>query len=291
MGTTLPGDLIQRLSGCWRPLARARLATPVVLWGGRRSSSGAGTRWSPPPQHVHPHRPRHRRGLRLQPGGDAGPGLFPLPSAATAARRALLRGGRGHHRAGAAGPGARAPGPARTGGAIRALLGLAPDGASHRDPTAASRTCRWSTYGRATACASVPARKCPWTASCWRAERGRRVDGDRRVRPGREAPGDRVIGGTVNGTGSLVMGAERVGAETLLAQIVRMVAEAQRTRAPIQRLADKVAAWFVPAVIVVAVVTFGCGPRSGPPRHGLRDDQSSRRPWPGRARGRPTRRT
>jgi P-type Cu+ transporter len=65
-----------------------------------------------------------------------------------------------------------------------------------------------------------------------------------------------VIGATVNGNGSLVMRAERVGSETMLAQIVRMVSQAQRTRAPIQRLADKVAGWFVPAVIAIAVVTF-----------------------------------
>ncbi len=69
-------------------------------------------------------------------------------------------------------------------------------------------------------------------------------------------PGDRVIGGTVNGNGVLVMRAERVGSETLLAQIVQMVAEAQRSRAPIQRLADKVAAYFVPTVILVAIITF-----------------------------------
>ena len=68
--------------------------------------------------------------------------------------------------------------------------------------------------------------------------------------------GCRVIGATVNGTGSFVMRAEHVGSETLLAQIVRMVSQAQRSRAPIQRLADQVAAWFVPAVISVAVVTF-----------------------------------
>ena len=73
-----------------------------------------------------------------------------------------------------------------------------------------------------------------------------------------------MIGGTVNGKGSLVMGAQRVGADTLLAQIVRMVAEAQRTRAPIQRLADQVAAWFVPAVILVAVITFGVWAALGP---------------------------
>ncbi len=73
--------------------------------------------------------------------------------------------------------------------------------------------------------------------------------------PVEKGPGARVTGGTVNGTGGFVMRAERVGADTLLAQIVRMVAEAQRSRAPIQRLADLVSAWFVPAVVVVAAVT------------------------------------
>jgi Cu+-exporting ATPase len=68
--------------------------------------------------------------------------------------------------------------------------------------------------------------------------------------------GERVIGATVNGTGSLLMRAERVGAETMLAQIVKMVSEAQRSRAPIQRLADVVSGWFVPIVVLIAVVTF-----------------------------------
>ncbi len=74
--------------------------------------------------------------------------------------------------------------------------------------------------------------------------------------PVEKTAGSRVIGATVNGNGSLVMRAERVGSETMLAQIVQMVNQAQRTRAPIQRLADKVAGWFVPAVIAIAVVTF-----------------------------------
>jgi Cu+-exporting ATPase len=74
--------------------------------------------------------------------------------------------------------------------------------------------------------------------------------------PVEKTPGSKVTGGTVNGTGSFVMKAERVGSETLLAQIVRMVSEAQRTRAPIQRLADVVSSYFVPAVVLVAVVTF-----------------------------------
>ena len=67
---------------------------------------------------------------------------------------------------------------------------------------------------------------------------------------------DRLIGGTVNGTGALVMRAEKVGSETMLARIVAMVAEAQRSRAPIQRLADQVAGWFVPAVVLVALLSF-----------------------------------
>jgi len=74
--------------------------------------------------------------------------------------------------------------------------------------------------------------------------------------PVERSAGDRVIGATLNASGSFIMRAERVGSETLLSQIVRMVSEAQRSRAPIQRLADKVAGWFVPAVIVIAIVTF-----------------------------------
>jgi len=74
--------------------------------------------------------------------------------------------------------------------------------------------------------------------------------------PVEKQPGSHVIGATVNTTGSFVMRAEHVGSETLLAQIVQMVSQAQRSRAPIQRLADRVAGWFVPAVIAIAFVTF-----------------------------------
>jgi Cu+-exporting ATPase len=82
----------------------------------------------------------------------------------------------------------------------------------------------------------------------------------------------RVTGGTINGTGSIVMVAQRIGSDTLLAQIVRLVGEAQRSRAPIQRLADTVSGWFVPIVIAVSIVTFAIWALVGPePRlsHGL----------------------
>jgi Cu+-exporting ATPase len=74
--------------------------------------------------------------------------------------------------------------------------------------------------------------------------------------PVEKQPGAKVIGGTVNGTGALVMRADKVGSDTMLSRIVAMVAEAQRSRAPIQRMADTVAGWFVPAVITVAVLAF-----------------------------------
>jgi len=82
--------------------------------------------------------------------------------------------------------------------------------------------------------------------------------------PVEKAVGDKVTGGTVNGTGSFVMRAERVGNDTLLGQIVTMVAEAQRSRAPIQGLADKVAGIFVPVVLAVSVLTFGAWIWLGP---------------------------
>jgi Cu+-exporting ATPase len=161
----------------------------------------------------------------------------------------------------------------RTSGAIRGLLSLAPNTARRIDGDGTER--------------DVPIEHV--------------VVGDRlRVRPGERVPVDGVVvsgtssvdesmvtgepipaakiqgaavtGGTVNGTGSFVMEAQRVGSDTLLAQIVRMVGEAQRSRAPIQRLADTVSAWFVPIVIAVAVITFFVWAQVGPePRlaHGL----------------------
>ena len=113
--------------------------------------------------------------------------------------------------------------------------------------------------------------------------------------PVTKTAGDTVIGGTLNQTGSLVMRADKVGRDTMLARIVQMVAEAQRSRAPIQRMADRVAAWFVPAVIVVAVVAFVVWATVGPDprlahaldRRRLRPDHRlplRARAWPRRCR-------
>jgi cation transport ATPase len=90
--------------------------------------------------------------------------------------------------------------------------------------------------------------------------------------PVEKAPGAAVIGGTLNGRGSFVMRAEKVGAETMLARIVQLVAEVQRSQAPIQRLADRVAGWFVPAVIGIALLAFVAWAAFGPApslSHGL----------------------
>ncbi|WP_287783049.1 heavy metal translocating P-type ATPase [Oceanibaculum sp.] len=82
--------------------------------------------------------------------------------------------------------------------------------------------------------------------------------------PVRKQPDDKVIGGTINGQGSFIMRAEKVGRDTMLAQIVRMVSEAQRSRAPIQRLADVVSSWFVPVVILIALLAFAAWSLWGP---------------------------
>ncbi len=144
----------------------------------------------------------------------------------------------------------------RTGSAIKALLNLAPptarqvaDGGDHEVPLDQVKVGDWLRV--------VPGDKVPVDGAV--------VEGHSSVEesmitgeplPVEKSVGDKVTGGTVNGTGSFVMRAERIGSDTLLGQIVKMVAEAQRSRAPIQGLADKVAAIFVPAVLAVSVITF-----------------------------------
>jgi Cu+-exporting ATPase len=153
----------------------------------------------------------------------------------------------------------------RTGAAIRALLGLAPKTARRISPDGTE--------------VDVPLDQVQ-VGDRFRVRPGEKIPVDGVVLEGKgsvdesmvtgesipveKAPGERVIGATINGTGSLVVEAKRVGADTLLAQIVQMVSEAQRSRAPIQRLADIVAAWFVPAVVLVAVLTFAAWAAWGP---------------------------
>ena len=153
----------------------------------------------------------------------------------------------------------------RTGSAIRALLGLAPKTARRLTPTGEEE--------------EVPVAEVQ-AGERLRVRPGDSIAVDGRVLEGKSAvdesmvtgesmpvekhPGDRVIGGTLNQTGAFLMEAEKVGSETMLARIVQMVAEAQRSRAPIQRLADQVSGWFVPAVIVVAVLAFAAWAIWGP---------------------------
>ena len=145
----------------------------------------------------------------------------------------------------------------QTGAAIKALLGLAPKTARLIQEDAAE--------------SDVPLDRVK-PGDRLRVRPGEKIPVDGKVLEGRSSvdesmitgepipvekqPGDHVTGATVNGTGSLIMRAERVGSETLLAQIVRMVAEAQRSRAPIQKLADVVAGYFVPAVVLISILTF-----------------------------------
>jgi Cu+-exporting ATPase len=145
----------------------------------------------------------------------------------------------------------------RTGGAIRALLQLAPKTARLVLPDGQEKDVPLEGVQRGDRLRVRPGEKIPVD--------GVVVDGASSVDesmitgepiPAEKTNGSRVTGGTVNSTGTLIMQAERVGSDTLLARIVQMVGDAQRSRAPIQRLADKVASYFVPAVILVAVITF-----------------------------------
>ncbi|HEX9759507.1 MAG TPA: copper-translocating P-type ATPase, partial [Candidatus Acidoferrales bacterium] len=145
----------------------------------------------------------------------------------------------------------------RTSGAIRALLGLAPKTARLVEESGDERDISLEQVQPGQMLRVRPGEKIPVD--------GEVVEGASAVdesmitgepMPVEKKPGARVTGGTVNGTGGFVMRAERVGSDTLLAQIVRMVSEAQRSRAPIQRLADVVSGYFVPVVVLTAVITF-----------------------------------
>jgi P-type Cu+ transporter len=145
----------------------------------------------------------------------------------------------------------------RTGQAIRALLGLAPPTARRIAPDGTEIDVELEQVRVDDRLRVRPGEKIPVDGVV--IEGASAVDESMLTGepiPVEKQPADRVIGGTVNGTGSLIIRAERVGQETLLAQIVRMVAEAQRSRAPIQRLVDVVSAYFVVAVVLIAAATL-----------------------------------
>ncbi|HEX6641627.1 MAG TPA: HAD-IC family P-type ATPase, partial [Thermoanaerobaculia bacterium] len=145
----------------------------------------------------------------------------------------------------------------RTGAAIRALLGLAPKTARRVTPDGREQDVALDEVQPGDILRILPGEKIPVDGIV--TEGTSNVDESMvtgEPLPVEKAEGDRLIGATVNGTGALLMRAERVGADTLLSQIVNMVAQAQRSRAPIQKLADQVSAWFVPSVIAVALITF-----------------------------------
>ncbi len=276
MGEMLPGDPVGR----WVPDAvnrwvQALLATPVVLYAG----------WPFFVRGAASLRSRHLNMFTLIAIGTgtawlysafavAAPGLFPaafreahggvalyFEAAAVIVTLVLL------------GQVLELRARSRTGAAIRALLGLAPKTARRVEPDGSEADVPLDDVQPGDRLRVRPGEKVPVD--------GRVLEGvsaiDESMISGEPMPvtkreGDAVTGATINGTGSLLIEAERVGAETLLAQIVRMVAEAQRSRAPIQGLADKVAAWFVPAVLAVAVLAFALWALLGPdPRlaHGL----------------------
>ncbi|SCK43413.1 Cu+-exporting ATPase [Variovorax sp. HW608] len=145
----------------------------------------------------------------------------------------------------------------KTSGAIKALLGLAPKTAVKVDADGSDRTVEVETIEVGDLLRVRPGEKVPGDGELTEGKANldeSMVTGE--PMPVAKAVGSKVTAGTLNQTGSFVMRAEKVGADTLLSQIVHMVAAAQRSRAPIQRMADQVAGWFVPVVIGVAVLTF-----------------------------------
>jgi P-type Cu+ transporter len=153
----------------------------------------------------------------------------------------------------------------RTSGAIRALLDLAPKTARRLRPDGSDEEVALDRIGVGDRLRVRPGEKIPVDGEVLE---GRCSVDESMVTgesmPVAKEPGSKVIAGTLNQTGSFVMRAEKIGRDTMLARIVQMVADAQRSRAPIQRLADRVSAWFVPLVIVVALLAFAAWAMFGP---------------------------
>jgi len=153
----------------------------------------------------------------------------------------------------------------RTSGAIKALLGLAPKSARRVRADGSDEDVALEHIAAGDLLRVRPGEKVPVDGEITEG----RSSLDESMVTGESMPvskeaGDKVIGGTLNASGGFVMRAEKIGSETMLARIVQMVADAQRSRAPIQRLADQVSGWFVPAVIAIAVLAFAAWSMWGP---------------------------
>jgi P-type Cu+ transporter len=257
-----------QLHGAWLPWAQLGLGTPVVLWGGWPFFARG---WA---SLVH----RSLNMFTLIALGTGAAWLFSVvavlfPDALPASFRSASGAVQLYFEAAAVivalvllGQVLELRARSRTSGAIRALLGLAPK-VAHRVDAQGHESDVPLEQVQVGECLRVrPGEKIPVDAVVL--EGGSHVDESMLTGepdPVRKQPGERVTGGTLNGSGSLLVRAEKVGADTLLAQIVHMVAEAQRSRAPVQRLADVVSAWFVPAVVVVALVAALAWSLWGPP--------------------------
>jgi P-type Cu+ transporter len=257
MSDLLPGMPVHHALGRWLPWIELVLATPAVLWAGwplfQRGVASMTNR-----------SPNMFTLIALGTGiawlfsvvATVAPGLFPPPMrqhgavpvyfepAAVIVSLVLL------------GQVLELRARARTRGALRALLGLAPKMARRLSAGGDEQDVPLGSVEAGDLLRVRPGEKVPvdGVVTEGRSSVDESMITGEPIPVGKEA-GSRVIGGTVNGDGGFVLRAERVGEATLLAQIVRMVAEAQRSRAPIQRVADRVAGWFVPIVVGVAMVT------------------------------------
>jgi len=266
MSDFLPGMPVQHTLGRWLPWVELALATPVVLWAGWPFFVRAWTSVVT----------RNLNMFTLIALGTAvaygfsvvatvAPGIFPetmrqqgivpvyFEPAALIVSLVLL------------GQVLELRARERTSGALRALLGLVPKTARRIEEDGSEEDIPLAHVRREDRLRVRPGEKVPVD--------GVVVEGHSSIDesmvtgepiPVEKEPGSKVTAGTVNGTGGFVLRAERVGEETLLAQIVRMVGQAQRSRAPVQRLADKVAVFFVPAVIAIAIVAFAAWWVAGP---------------------------